>query len=61
MEDDPKVPRQSKILKDKDKDVLKLHKANQMAYCELILAYHRDIAFGIVEKSVVKDLCPMLR
>ena len=53
---DPKVPRQSKVLKDTDKDLLKLRKANQKAYYELILAFHGDIAFGIVEKSVMKDL-----
>ena len=35
---------------------MKLCKANQKAYYELILAYHRDIAFGIVETSVMKDL-----
>ena len=39
-----------------DKDLLKLRKANQKVYCELILACHGDIAFGIVEKSVMKDL-----
>ena len=47
---DPKVPKQIKVLKDTDKDILKLRKANQKAYCELILACHGDIAFGIVEK-----------
>ena len=52
----PKEPRQSKVLKDTDKDLLKLCKANQKAYCELILACHGDIAFGIVEKSVTKIL-----
>ena len=54
--DDPKVPRQSKVLKDTHKDSLKLCQVNQKAYCKLILAGHRDIAFGIVEKSVTKDL-----
>ena len=48
-EADPKVPKQSKIL-------LKLRKANQKTYYELILACHGDIAFGMVEKSVTKDL-----
>ena len=55
-ETNPKVPKQSKVLKDTDKDLLKLRKANQKAYCKLILAYHRDIAFSIVEKIVTKDL-----
>ena len=54
--DDPKVTRQSKVLKDADKELLKLRKANDKAYCELILACHRDISFGIVEKSVMKEL-----
>ena len=36
--------------------MLKLHKANDKAYCKLILAYHGDISFGIVEKSVTKEL-----
>ena len=56
MEAYPKVSRQSKVLKDMDKELLKLHKANQKAYCELILACHGDIAFGIVEKQATKDL-----
>ena len=51
-----KVPKQSKVLKDIDKDLLKLRKANQKAYHVLILACHGDIAFTIVEKSVTKDL-----
>ena len=55
-EADPKVPRQSKVLKDTDKELLRLRKANDKAYCELILACHGDISFGIVEKSVTKDL-----
>ena len=55
-EADPKVPKQIKIHKDVDKDILKLHKANQKTYCKLILACHRDIAFNMVEKSVTKDL-----
>ena len=54
--DDPKVPKQSKTLKETDKDLIKLRKANEKAYCELILACHGDISFGIVEKSVTKDL-----
>ena len=36
MEDNPKVPRQSKVLKDTDKELLKLHKANQKFYCKFI-------------------------
>ena len=56
MEDDPKVPRQSKVLKDMDKDLLKLRKVNQKAYCQLNLACHGKIVSGIVEKSVTKDL-----
>ena len=54
--DDPKIPKHNKILKDTDKDLLKLRKANEKAYCELILACHGEISFGIVEKSVTKDL-----
>ena len=53
-ETDPKVPKQSKVLKDTDKDLLKLCKTNQKAYCKLILACHRDIAFRIVEKFIQK-------
>ena len=49
-EADPKVSRQSKVLKDTDKELLKLRKANDKAYCKLILACHGDISFGIVEK-----------
>ena len=56
MEADPKAPGQSKVLKDTDKKLLKLCKANQKAYCKLILVCHGDIAFRIVEKSVTKDL-----
>ena len=52
----PKVPKQTKVLKYTDKDLLKLHKANQRAYYKLIMTCHGDIAFGIVEKSVMKDL-----
>ena len=55
VEADPKVPKQSKVLKDTHRDLLKLRKANQKTHCELILASHRDIAFGIVEKSLTKD------
>ena len=55
-ETDPKVPKESKVLKETDTDLLKVHKANQKAYCELILAFHGDLAFGIVEKSVTTDL-----
>ena len=55
-EANPKVPKHNKVLKDTDKELLKLLKANDKAYCELILAYHGDILFGIVEKSVTKDL-----
>ena len=55
-EANPKEPKQSKVLKDKDKDLLKSWTANQKAYCKLILAYHKDKAFGKVEKSVTKDL-----
>ena len=55
-ETDPKLPKQRKVLKDTDKDLLKLHKADQKTNCKLILACHRDIAFGIVEKLVTKDL-----
>ena len=55
-EADPKAPRQSKVLEDLDKDLMKLCKVNQKAHCKLILACHGDIAFGIVEKSVTKDL-----
>ena len=51
-EANPKVSKQSKVLKDMDKESLKLRKANQKAYCDLILACHGDIAFGIVEKSI---------
>ena len=51
-----KVPKQSKVPKETDKELLKLCKANDKAYCELILACHGDISFGIVEKSVTKDL-----
>ena len=55
-QNNPKLPRQSKILKDTDKDLLKQRKASQKTYCELILACHGDIAFELVEKSVTKDL-----
>ena len=55
-EADPKVPKQSIVLKDTDKHLPKLLKANQKAYCGLTLAYHEDIAFRIVEKTVTKDL-----
>ena len=55
-ENDPKVPKHNKVLRDTDKELLRLRKANQKAYCELILACNGDIAFGIVEKSVTKDL-----
>ena len=54
--EEPKVPKQSKVLKETDKKLLKLRKANDKAYCKLILACHGDISFGIVEKSVTKDL-----
>ena len=50
------VPKQSKVQKDMGKDLLKLCKANQKAYYKLILVCHGDTAFGIVEKSVTKDL-----
>ena len=46
LETNPKVPRQSKVLKDMEKDSLKLRKANQRACCKLILACHRDKALG---------------
>ena len=55
-ETDPIVPKQSKVLKYMDKDLLKLRKANQKAYCKLILACHGDLAFEIVGKSKTKDL-----
>ena len=54
--DDPKIPKQSKTLKETDKDLIKLRKANEKAYCKLILTCHGDIVFGIVEKSVTKAL-----
>ena len=56
IETNPKIWKQSKVLKDTDNHLLKLSKKNQKTYCKLILAYHRDIAFGIVEKLVTKDL-----
>ena len=55
-ETDSKVPKQSKVLKDIDKDLLKPREVDQKAYSELFLACQGDIAFGIVEKSVTKDL-----
>ena len=54
--EDPKVPKQTKVLKETDKELLKLRKANDKAYCELFLACHGDMSFGIVEKSVTKVL-----
>ena len=39
-----------------DEDLLRQRKANEKAYCELILTCHGDIAFGTVKQSVTKDL-----
>ena len=33
-EANPKVPKQSKVMKDMNKDLLELHTVNQNAYCE---------------------------
>ena len=55
---DPKVPKQDLVLKDTEanKRKLKLRKANQRVYCELMLACQGTISFTIVEKSVPDDL-----
>ena len=57
-EKDPKVPKHDLILKDteSDKRKLKRHKANQRAYCELMLVCQGAISFSIVEKSIADDL-----
>ena len=57
-EKDPEVPKQDLVLKDTeaDKRKLKLHKANQRAYCELMLVREGTISCAIVEKLVTNDL-----
>ena len=46
------------VLKDTEanKRKLKLHKANQQAYCKLMLLCQGTISFAIVEKLVTDDL-----
>jgi len=58
VEKDPKIPKHDKILKDTDTDreKEKLRKANEKAYCELILACQGPIAFNIVRKCTTDDL-----
>ena len=53
-----KVHKQDLVLKDTkaDKRKLKLRKANQQAYCELMLACQGTISFAMVEKLVTDDL-----
>jgi len=57
-EKDPKVSKKDLVLKDTkaDKRKLKLCKANQQAYCELMLGCQGSISFAIVEKLVTDDL-----
>ena len=58
VEKDLKIPKHDKVLKDtdKDKEKEKLYKANEKAYCELILACQGPIAFNIVRKCTTDEL-----
>ena len=58
VEKDPKIPKHNKVLKDTeaDKEKEKPCKANEKAYCELILACQGQIAFYIVKKFTTDDL-----
>ena len=60
VEKDPKIPKHDKVLKDKDTDTdkenEKLRKANEKAYCKLILACQGPIAFNIVRKCTMDEL-----
>ena len=51
-EADPKVPKQSKVLKDMDKELLKLRKTNNKAYYKLILACHGNQKLKIKGKRL---------
>ena len=58
VEKDPKIPKHDKVLKDTETDREKenLRKANEKAYCELILLCQGSIAFNIVRKCTKDDL-----
>ena len=58
VEKDPKIPKHYKVLKDTetDREKEKLHKANEKAYCKLILSCQGPIVFNIVRKCTTDDL-----
>ena len=58
VEKDPKIPKHDKIQKDTktDREKEKLHKANEKAYCKLILLCQGLIAFNIARKCTTDDL-----
>ena len=58
LEKDSKIPKHDKVLKDTetDREKEKLRKANEKAYCELILSCQGPIAFNIIRKCTTNDL-----
>ena len=58
VEKDPKIPNYDKVLNDTetDREKEKLRKANEKAYCEIILSCQGPIAFNIVRKCTTDDL-----
>ena len=46
-----KIPKHSKILTDSDKEEMRLRKANNRAYCNLVLTCQGDIDFDLVDES----------
>ena len=58
VEKDHKIPKYNKILKDTetDREKKKLRKANEKAYCKLILLCQWPILFNIIRKYTTDDL-----
>ena len=58
VEKDLNIPKHNKVLKDTetDREKEKLLKANEKAYCKLILSCQGPIAFNIIQKFTTDDL-----
>ena len=51
-----KIPKYTKLLTNTDKKEMRLRKANNFAYCDLVLACQGDIGFDLVDEAVTANL-----
>ena len=51
-----KIPKRTKLLMDTDKEEMRLRKANNCAYCDLVLACQGDIGLDLVDEAVTANL-----